>query len=761
MLSSHKGRLFKLLKAGSALSCMVAMAGGVAQAQEQDQGEIVVTALKRNTRVQDTPIAITAVTGASLEAAGTSSFTELTRDTPSLRIVDGGPGNRRVILRGVTAAGEPTVGVYYDEAPVSGSVGTTSDAAGATPDFRIFDVERAEVLRGPQGTLYGSGSMGGTLRIIFNKPKTDKIEAAFASTMSAVEGGSMGASFDGMLNVPLIEDKLAIRIVGNATQVAGYVDNSYYGYKNINDPYTYGGRIMLRFTPTEALTLDLSANYEKAAGESPRWYAETGKRWTTDARSESGNYDTNRIYNATLNYDFGPVVLTAITTYTDRDRIVVGDVSDTFNGRDTAARCQTYRGNGAACSADVLADYLSDTRALLSSSLYQPQSVKNWLNEIRLSSTGDGPLNWTVGLFSEDRKTVVRSTLLKADPDTGFLYDPDDIANLAYDRTINDKLKQKAVFAEISYKLFDKLTLTAGARYYDYKKTVGGRIDMGQEHYASVVTPYTEAKSSEDGVLTKFNISYQATPDVMVYAQAAQGFRPGGVNQVIGLSAALAAYTSDSLWNYELGFKSKILPRTYLNMATYQIDWSNMQVSARTAGTGSVFGLISNVGAARIRGVEAEFSTEIAGISFSANGSYTDAKLTEDQVSTIVVASGRKGDRIANVPKWNFGGSAEYKHMLTDAMDAVIRTDVTYNGSSYSTISPTDTYRRRLDDYTLTNLRLGVQASDNNWGAHFFVNNLFNELAVVSSSSSSNTGGKTVVFTAPPRTYGINLTKKF
>ncbi|HEY0595236.1 MAG TPA: Plug domain-containing protein, partial [Sphingopyxis sp.] len=147
-------------------------------------GEIVVTALKRGTRLQDTPLAISAVTGDSLERAGTTSFTELTQNTPSLRIVDNGPGNRRVILRGVVGAGEPTVGVYYDESPVAGSVGTTSDAAGSTPDFRVFDVERAEVLRGPQGTLYGSGSMGGTVRIIYEKPKTDLLEAAGSVNLS-------------------------------------------------------------------------------------------------------------------------------------------------------------------------------------------------------------------------------------------------------------------------------------------------------------------------------------------------------------------------------------------------------------------------------------------------------------------------------------------------------------------------------------------------------------------------------------------------
>jgi iron complex outermembrane receptor protein len=733
-----------------------------ANAALDDADDIVVTALRRNTRVQNTPLAITAVTGESLQTAGTTSFTQLTRETPSLRIVDAGPGNRRVILRGVTAAGEPTVGVYYDESPVSGSVGTTSDAAGATPDFRLFDIERAEVLRGPQGTLFGSGSMGGTLRIIFEKPKADKLEAAVSGNVTSVKGGGVGGSVDAMINVPIVNDKIALRVVGNYNRFAGYVDNIRLGLKDINDGESYGGRAMIRLTPTEKLTVDLSVNYEKVATDSPRWIAETSVPYTTDARAESGNYDKNRIFNATLHYDFGPVALTAVSTYTDRDRIVVGDVSDTFIGRDTAARCQTFRGAGAACSPTVLSSYLADTRKLFASSLYQPQNVKNWLNEIRLSSTGDGPFNWTAGLFSEDRKSVVRSTLLIADPGTGKLLDFNNAANIAYDRTINDRLKQKAVFAEISYKLWGRLTLTAGARYYEYKKTVGGRIDVGQEQYASVVTPYIENKSKEDGVIAKFNASFQINPDVMVFAQAAQGFRPGGVNQVIGLSAALAAYSSDSLWNYELGVKSKIAPGTYFNVSVYQIDWDNLQVSARTAGTGSVFGLIANAGAARIRGVEAELTSRpIDGLSLGANGSFTNARLTKDQVSTIVIATGLKGDRLANVPRWNFGASAEYVHDISSTLEGLVRADATYNGSSYSTISAVDIYRRKMPDYTLVNARIGVQTPDKAWGAYLFVNNVFDKLAIVSASSSSNTGGKTVTYSAAPRTIGLNLLKRF
>ncbi|WP_380874110.1 TonB-dependent receptor [Sphingomonas sp. DBB INV C78] len=740
----------------------------VASAQDADNsGDIVVTALKRDTKLQDTPIAISAVSGDSLQRGGTTSFTDLTRNTPSLRIVDSGPGNRRVILRGVTAAGEPTVGVYYDESPVSGSVSTTSDAASSTPDMRLFDVERAEVLRGPQGTIYGSGSMGGTVRIIYEKPRADRLEAAVSGTMSAVDGGGVGGSVDGMINVPIVEDKLALRVVGNYNVFAGYVDNEFYGTKNINDGTSYGGRALLRFTPTDELTIDLAGYYEKVATDSPRWIGETGKRYVTDGRSESGNYDENRIYSATVNYEFETVSVTGVTTYFDRDRTQVGDVSDTFNGRDNPAGCKRYHlgitnpTNPATCSPAELATYLEQTDRILYSSLYQPQSIKNWTNELRLSSTSDGPFNWTVGVFSEDRKTTVRSTLLTADPTTGQLQDFVD-ENIFYDRTINDRLKQKAAFAEVSYKFFDKLTLTAGTRYYDYKKTVGGRIDKGQEHYSSKVTPYTEESSSEDGFVFKFNASYEINPDVMVYAQAAQGFRPGGVNQVIGLPAELAAYKSDSLWNYELGVKTKLTQGLYFNVTGYRIDWDDLQVSGRTAGTGSVFGLISNAGAARIEGVEVELNaTPIHGLSLVGNVGYTDAKLSEDQVSTVVVATGRKGDRLAFVPKWNVSGSAEYVFPLTDSFEGLVRADAAYTSNSYSTLSPLDIYRRKIDGFELVNARFGIQAPDSEWSAVLFVNNVFNAAAINSRSSSANTGGKTITYSAPPRTIGLTLTKQF
>lgn len=394
--------------------------------------------------------------------------------------------------------------------------------------------------------------------------------------------------------------------------------------------------------------------------------------------------------------------------------------------------------------------------------LYQPQSTNNWVHELRLNSTGEGPFQWTVGGFLESRDTEVRSTLLVSDPATGRPLGPTTPGALAYDRTINDKLKQKAAYLELSYKLFDQLTLTAGTRYFDFERVVGGRIDVGQIHYSSRVTPYTEADYQEDGFIYKFNVSWQPSNRLMFYAQAAQGFRPGGVNQVIGLPAERAAYTSDSLWNYEIGAKTTLARGVYLNLAGYRIDWDNLQVSARTAGTGSVFGLISNAGAARVWGAEAELSaTLLPGLSVSGAFGYTDAKLSEDQVSDLVVAAGRRGDRIPNVPKITASASIDYKRPVSNTLTGVARVDASHVGSFYSTLSPTDIYRRKVPAYELVNLRFGIEGTDSDWGVYLFANNVFDDVAINQLSSSANSGGLTNAISASPRTYGINLMRRF
>lgn len=711
-------------------------------------------------------------------------MTDLTRNAPSLVMTGGGPGARRVILRGVRASGEPTVGVYFDESPVSGSVGTASDAGGSTPELRLFDVERAEVLRGPQGTLFGSGSMGGTIRIIYEKPKADRWETAVNGKLALPRGGKLGGSLDAMINMPIVEDKLAIRVVGFYNQFPGYIDNIRYDRKNINDGNSFGGRVLVRAMPTERLTADFNIYHEKvktasSGGEYTDMFGNLLPKYTTNERTESAFHDRSTNYSATVNYDLDFMTLTAVTSYFDRWRANISDLSNTvnwrgYNGpRSTDANpldgsrlpggCGTYLlgSDAAVCSADQFASYMSDLERYTYMNQYQPAKVTNWTNEIRLASSGDSPFSWTVGLFSSERNSVVRSTPRAGNHTTGRL-EPYTPANILFDRTIDDTLQQKAAFAELSYKLFDKLTLTAGLRYFDYKRVVGGRVDVGSIHFGSRATPYSEVSVEEDGVVKKFNVAYEFNDDVMVYAQAAQGFRPGGANQAIGLPIALSGYTSDGLWNYEVGAKTRLMPGMYFNVTGYQIDWSNMQVSGTTGGAGAVFGFISNAGAARIKGLEVELNTTpMIGFSLSANLGYVDAKLTEDQTSEVLVSVGRKGDRLPGVSKWNLGGQAEYVWAVNENIEGLVRFDASYNSSTNNTLSRTDRYFRQIGGYGLVNFRAGVQSPDGAWAGYLFVDNLLNSDAITGMGAGATSGGIFSANRLQPRTVGINLINRF
>jgi iron complex outermembrane receptor protein len=715
--------------------------------------ELVVTALKRSTVLQQTPIAITAVSETSLARMGANDVSDYFRAVPSLTLVDSGPGSRRVVIRGVQSAGEPTVGFYYDEMPLTGSVGTGNDAGGRTPELRLFDVTRVEVLRGPQGTLYGSGSMGGTVRVLFNKPSMD-YEGAVRSEIATTKGGEASYEVNGMVNVPLVEDRLALRLVGFYADRGGYVDNVRRGEKNINDVENYGGRAMLRITPTENLTIDASANIQRIDTAFPQWNTALG-RYNSSTSINTRIKDDSDYYNVTAKLDFAGMTLTAVSSYLDRSYLSIIDSSDYYPTFNTAANCARIVGGGAACTPAQAGQFTGYINSLSPSGNVNPQETTNWTNELRLSSDGSGPLTWTVGVFSEERKSDVRGFNALADGGTGELYAP---LRIFSSRFIKDELKQTAAFGEASYEVTPSLTLTGGARYFKYDKTVVGRVDIPLDLLNNRATDWIGADFSEDGWVFKFNADYKITPDAMVYATASQGFRPGGANQVVGLPDLLTPYESDSLWNYEAGVKTMWFERRLsLNLSAFQIDWKDMQVTGR-AGT---YRLIANAGAARIRGLEAEISARpMSGLSISANGTFTDAKLTEDQINPNVTAAGRDGDRIPYVPEFAGSISADFDWSLTASLDAMVHVDVSHVGSSFTEFRPTEPLRRENPAYTLVNARTGVSNGDG-WELQLFVNNVFNDKAISAISINNIQGLQTLAVSSPPRTVGLQLNKTF
>jgi iron complex outermembrane recepter protein len=691
---------------------------------------VVVTALKRQTVLQETPAAITALSGADLHDANITDLNSLTTEVPGLVITTAGPGQNQVALRGIRSSGDAQVGIYYGDTPVVGPPGTTSDPAASSPDIRLFDVDRVEVLSGPQGTLYGASAMGGAIRINFKNPDLNSYGGAIDVSTSHTDGGRESYNANGVVNIPLIDSELGVRLVGYDQYTAGWIDNPRLGLTDDNYDRAYGGRALVRFQPTEGLTIDGLVSDQEERGGPPDWAPSAGQYNAIESAILTFK-DTTRIYSLTGNDDLGFAKLTATASYQDRPLLMERDPTPLFE----------------------LLHAFQDTPTMY----YQPQSVGDTSSEVRLQSVQPGPFQWTVGGYYEDRISHVTSDALVLNPN-GTLPDPYD-ANLLLQRFIGDYLKQKAAFVELSYEIVHDLTFTQGGRYYDYDKTVSGLTTLGLPLLGTFPSPYNAWHASNTGFLDKSNLAYKVNENVFVYGQAASGFRPGGVNQAIGLATA-TPYLPDRLWTYEVGLKTRLLDDTLnVNLTAYRTNWTDMQVSLEGVG----YEYLGNAGSARVQGVEVEIvDRPLPGLQLAANATGLSALLTSDQVATGATptsATGVTGDRIPNIPEITATVSAQYEWALGSDLTALVRSDASYVGRSYTDFhysSSTPYYS--LGDYTVFNGRAGI--TKDGWGVFLYGNNLFNRIAIISAANLIGGDTETAV-TVPPRTLGLNLTKTF
>ncbi|EJL34354.1 TonB-dependent receptor [Novosphingobium sp. AP12] len=717
-------------------------------------GEIVVTSLKRAIKLQDAPASITSISDDTLRAASIDSANDLVRAVPSLTITDAGPGQRRITLRGIRSAGDAQVGIYYDETPVAGPPGTTSDPGGSQSDFKLFDLERVEVLRGPQGTLYGAGAVGGTIRLVTRKPDFEfggRVDVGATTT----EGGGEGYQLNAALNVPIVKDVLAVRGVYFRRQNDGWVDNPGLGLTGINSERSDGGRILVRFVPTPGLTIDGAAHFLYSEGGASTWSPSAGKYNAVNS-SQVPYSDKQRLYSLSARAELGLADLVATTSYQDRDTLVTRDPTPLFRSFKTRATCATHFTAAVCATPAGFAAYNSYVDGLLPVIYYQPQSVTDWTNELRLQSNGSSWFQWTLGGFYEDRDSKVLSEARRTNASDGSQIQG---ATPLLQRHVIDKLKQKAAFGEIAVTPVEGLTLTGGLRYYSYDKTVGGDTTIGLDILRTAVTPFAVYKTKNNGWLYKANASWKAADNVLVYGQVATGYRPGGVNQVLGLAQALS-YSPDKLTTYEGGIKTSFGDDALiLNLSAYLTDWSDMQVSINSGS----FLYLGNAGAARIKGVEAEATLNpTRGLVFNVNAVLTDAKLTEDQVPdgvTPLASTARRGDKIPFIAPQTISFAGQYEWALgSGGWNGLVRGDLTYVGSSRADFRPTSASYRKVGDYALANTRVGVRGD--RYGVFFYVNNLLNKAG--RTSAGNTLGGTTeTVTTIPPRTYGINLTGSF
>lgn len=728
--------------------------------------ELIVTATRRETTVQSTPLAITALGENTLEKIGATSLQDVTSQVPSLKIGGGSDGGGRITLRGIQASGEATVGLYYDETPLTGPSDTTQNSGGSSQDGNLFDVERIEVLRGPQGTLYGSGSMGGTVRIIFNKADTNTYAGTIEAQAAAMREGDLSYYVKGMVNIPIVEDKLGARAVLYQETRGGFIDNIRYNAENINERTTYGGRLMLTARPTDNITWYGMGMYQKsdAPGGGSSWYPALGaKDFSTDRYVIPINRDELTLFSSDLSYDAGFATITWASSYYEWDQLNASDYTNTMLSNSTSAvNCRNWFTQSlmiptTTCNAGQLAQFRAFALSQTPTTLYKPAWVHTSNNELRISSNGSGKLQWTLGAFYESREDHVDSTLAVVDAKTGVIGVP---PTIFFHREIDTDTTQTAFFGDISYELLEGLTLNMGLRRYKYEKTTGGQTDMPNWVSGSLVEPFQSYGADADGWLKKFSVNYQYNSDVLVYATASQGFRPGGANNTPNLEPALIPYGPDSVWNYELGLKTSWLDRRLIvNAAIYQIDWKDIQTSAQTLSGCCSF--ILNAGKARIRGAELEFNARpIDGLSISGGLTFTDPKLLEDQINPNIRDStslGDAGDQIPQVAKFMGSAAVEYVWPIGDNFNGIARMDYNYVGKSYSHFRPTNVYYEKQGDFGVVNLRAGVEGED--WGAYLFVRNAFDIFGANTVTSSA--GSEMLTNSVLPRTIGVNLRKSF
>jgi iron complex outermembrane receptor protein len=806
-----------------------------------NDSEIVVTALKRATSIQTTPLSITAASADTLSRQNITDSSSLGRVAPSLVINPSANGGSRVIIRNLYATGEPLVGLYYDEVPISGTGGVSNDAGSSLPGLRLFDIDRAEVLRGPQGTLYGASSMGGTIRIIFAKPKLNKFEGAIDGQVNTAAGssGAVGGQTNVMVNIPIINDVAAVRAVGFYDRSPGYLNNSLLGLNEFNGGKSFGGRVTGRIKPADNITIDLMSVYQKTTSYRPDWdyteYQLTGKKYDQSILIRTPQEDRMKLFSGTLNWDFGFATLTAVGSYSDRFLGYSFDYTPYFTRYETVnntrglvapytgdptkipgyaawlSDCNTGYIKGAPCTG---AGYQTYVNGLNNVSTYQPQSNKTSTEEIRLADDRHA-FKWTLGFYHSYRKNDTESILYPNDPVTGQQIQTVGAQNgstyvigqynLGLDRVINDRLEQTAGFAEATWDITHKLSITGGVRYFKYDKNTTTTVLVPSYISQSVRQAPLTTGGNEHGTLIKASVNYKFTRDVMFYFSASQGYRPGGVNQTLGLPSYAAIYGSDSVWNYEAGVKTAWFNRKLVvNVDAFRMDWTNMQISASY---NNAYGFITNSSSpAQIQGIEFDTSLYPTNrLSLHLSGSYISAKLLGDQslpngitqcpipfvagtTGCATISAGKNGDTIPYSPKWTLQAAADYTMPVGNDLQVLYHADLSYRSSSLTTYNlplyaasypngpggtPGGAALYTLPGYAIAGVRLGLEKDQGRWGVYLFANNLFNKLGITNLTNGQasatqlpyNYNGTVVkpnfVVTTPPRLIGIEFKARF
>ncbi len=740
--------------------------------------EVIVTASKRDQRLVDVPMAVTALSGRDLVERNLLQIEDFAAQTPGLVVQQATNRATRVILRGLNSGGAgATVATLIDEASLSYS-SSTSNGAIDIANLDTYDLNRIEVLRGPQGTLYGAAAEGGLIKYVTNAPLLDQFEGDAEFGLESVAHGDTGYTGRGMLNMPFADGKAALRITGFYKDVAGYIDNPLVGEKDLNGGERYGGRVQLLLQPNEDFSIRLMALMQDQNFDDPGLVELVGAALTPGTRSpqelkvaNGGNPTWNsfypgvsdnetRLYSAVLDWSTDRVDIISATSY--------GEINSTFRSDISfleVAPGFTYT--------EAFSPFFSDELV----SLYGDQSndLSKFNQEFRFSSPeaialGGIGFDWQLGAFYSDEDITFNQFYDAVDTDTGevlltTIFGPPLPLGGS---ELPASYKETSGFGEVVLHFTEQFDVAVGGRYSKNKQvsqvtSYAGLINAPFD----IVNPVV--KTSEDKFTWSVAPSYHLTDDKLVYGRIATGYRPGGPSLLIpGAPPDFPlSYSSDSTVNYEIGSKGTAAGgRFSYDFAAFYIDWTDIQILSQYTSTtsGQTFNITGNAGEARSKGLEWNFSWTLAeGLVLSDNGAYVSAELTESAPGL----GGVKGDQLPLVPDWTNTLNLDYS---TDISGVPVKMGVSwiYTGERYTGFrAATDPNDERfpgshiaLPSYSAFNAQ--ISAHFDRFRVSLFGMNLTDEQAI--SGGYSTGGGYNMTGQGQiiqPRTIGVSVGASF
>jgi outer membrane receptor protein involved in Fe transport len=687
--------------------------------------EILVTAQKRMERLQEVPVPVSVVNADKLIGSNQLLLRDYYASVPGLNLAPGGQSQQFLTIRGIsTGPGNPTVGVTVDDAPYGAS---TSDGGGnVVPDIDPGDLARVEVLRGPQGTLYGASSLGGLLKFVTVDPSTDALSGRVQVGTSRVHNGDqLGYDVHGSVNVPL-GDTLAVRASAFSRQEAGYIDNPVLNIEGVNEARVNGGRLSALWRPSEMLSLKLSALFQEAKGDG-----------TSDVLVDSGLADLQQNFlRGTGAFERKAQAYTAVLSVTP--------------GRFDIKSITGFNVNEFSQSDDFspFADLAEGLFGVHGAAIASHNQTEKFTQEVRVSAPIGERFEWLAGGFYAHEDSPYRQDVFAIDPATGAR------AGEVIFADFPSKYEEYAAFANLTFHLTDRFDVQVGGRQShaekNFSQTNGGRIFDDIER--AVRPPESAGADAFTYLVTP---RFKFSPNLMAYVRLASGYRAGGSNPIA--ATIPDGYDPDKTQNYELGLKADFFDRLLsVDSSLYYIDWKDIQLNVRDPASGNFY--FTNASRARAQGVELSVESHpVDGLLLAAWVAWNDAELTEALPPESVAAGvyALKGDRLPFSSRFSAHGSIEHEFPLAGTLRGFAGADVSYVGERLNQFTSSATVtRRKFPAYAKTDVRVGARSDA--WTFNLFINNAADRRGVLQSGVDDDS-----VIYIQPRTVGASVSRSF